>query len=147
VLLVPIWLLEGWFAGFPIVLFAVSLYTRKDVSDSLLVVLVVLVLFVPLLAFQGLLVSKVDDASSVTWGAVLSPLLLWFALWLIVAVNFLCQVERPAPVDVSDAHPLMLAKLELYVWGDLGRSPPPPPPRRPFDRRFSRRDVTNGASN
>jgi len=115
VVLIPIWVFEAELVVFLFITLVQSLYTRKDISDSLLVVFVMLIIFTPLVAFQVMLVIKLEPAgSSVTWVEVFTPLFVWFALCTLYLINVTVYYERPTPADLSSSHPKVLAKLDLH---------------------------------
>ncbi|GBG31189.1 Transmembrane protein 185B [Hondaea fermentalgiana] len=116
VVLIPLWVFEGELLIFLFVTLAQSLYTRKDISDSLLVVVVMLVIFAPLVAFQVLLVIKFDAAGEpLTWMEVFTPLFVWFSICTLYLINVTVYDEAPSRADLSMTHPKMLEKMSLQL--------------------------------
>jgi len=113
VVLIPLWVLEGEMAIFLLVTLGQSLYHKKDISDSLLVVFVMLIMFTPLVAFQVMLIVKLRDNNGIPFLKVFTPLFLWFSLCTLTLINYLVQYERPSSAEMSSAHPLLMKKQRL----------------------------------
>uniref|UniRef100_A0A7S2WJB4 F-box domain-containing protein n=1 Tax=Mucochytrium quahogii TaxID=96639 RepID=A0A7S2WJB4_9STRA len=122
IVLIPLWVVEAEFLVFPFVTLIQSLITRKDISDSLLVVFVMCVMFTPLAVFEVLLCFKVAGIGdpNMTYVNVFTPLFIWFALCALALINFLVQYERPPYAELSPAHPLILKKNNLGALGGFG---------------------------
>jgi len=136
-ILVPLMVVQAEFLLFPILTLIQSLYTRKDISDSLLVVFVMCLIFTPLVVFEVLLAVHLNDitSSQLSFVKVFSPLVLWFSLTTCMLINFLIQYNRPSqPALLSPSHPLVLKKNNVSDSSSV--SSPPGHLSRAYSRRL-----------